>query len=83
MEANARRTFDLPTVAQVVHLIVCGHPFMDCNHRTAAAYLLLTQRLGKRPTVSDAEIAAFLRRMDWDQLPLGTVETWVRSSFTG
>ena len=72
------------TVARVVFLHINGHPFGECNHRTAAAYLLiLTRRLGKRPAVSGTELAEFLRRIDREQLTFQVVERWVRDSFTG
>jgi hypothetical protein len=57
---------------------------MDCNHRTANAYLLaLMDRLGRRPSVPDDRIAEFLRRVDSEGLPPHAVERWIRESFTG
>ena len=82
--ADLSSDLSVTTVATVVHLIVREHPFWDCNHRTADAYLLaLMARLGKRPAVSDVEIARFLRRVDSDDLPERAVLDWIQSSFTG
>jgi hypothetical protein len=70
-------------VAQAIHDIISWHPFMDCNHRTAASVAAILLRAAGQKRVEDpVGWATFLREVDHFDLSVDQVEAGVRRFFS-